>query len=1131
VKFKNQDPPFLLTDHTYTNSFGYYSFLLELPFEKGTVHVSTVDCTNEMITNTLEFSPSQMNLTSHFSICHQQQSSLCRSDFVWLRDIEQPNKVTFRQTSFGDIDEWFWDFGDGNSSQEPDPVHYYENDSPYNVCLTVFGNDGTCVDVGCYGIEMHDDTLCQARFTYYSVPGERATVQFYDLSLGNITSWFWDFGDGRALTGQNPRYTYASPGIYNVCLAVGASGNQSDTLCIEMEVIIKGDCQSSFIYTADPLDPMTLHFIDLSEGEPDSWLWDFGDGNTAIEQHPVHTYIDEGVYNVMLTVSDQVSGCQDKHSTLINLQSQITLKACYLVFALNDDNSTFRFTNLSFGQADKWYWDFGDGTHSTQESPAHVFDQAGTYQVCLTISDQDETVSDTFCKTIYSGMAPGCAAQFVYDRNISDPMICHFSNVSSGEIINLHWNFGDGHTSNEENPTHIYSKAGFYVVCLTVETVDGCTDVYCDRLPVNTDLPFQSNFDSHIFPSHTNTVQFANQSTGDHDIEIWNFGDGETSFCNDPQHAFESPGSYDVCLHILNIDSGLTSQNWKTIDINPDPFCKAGFVGIQSVINPKAVKFVDLSKGEIAIWSWDFGDGNSSTLKNPLHLYLDGGTYTVCLEVTDISGTCTDQYCVELIIDFEMLCQADFDYIPAQDQSLKVGFIDRSEGIMNEWLWDFGDGNISTEPNPEHAYADSGVYVVSFSISNSDSLLWCNAAITKEIFVFSPAPDCHANFIAHPDSGVNKPNFFHFHDISAGQPNEWLWDFGDGNTSTEQHPRHQYAESGAYEVSLTIAHNNPYGDDCSDVRVISIESPDYFHIGGFIYAGLFPINNPVHTGDTTEILLYRYKSNKFIPIDTSMFTEYGYYYSLFLLQDHYMIKSRLTDGSVNAANYFPTYFGDQLMWQNAQMCYVADSNHYNLNIHLIALPEMETGIGDISGSVFYNFSIKSLLLPALNTQVLLYDHALNPIKYVFSENNGKFDFSDLPLGTYFLVAESAGMICEKIEVTLTSENPSAKDVLLELYDPNATSINNHPVTNLHLRVFPNPVTETLFIDIPTIKSGRVECFVFDISGRLLLQKNHELSAGNNQQISINTMAFQRGIYFLRVREKTTGLHQTVKFVK
>ncbi|MBE0640260.1 MAG: PKD domain-containing protein [Bacteroidales bacterium] len=1132
LKFKNQDPPYLFFDKVITNEFGYFSFLFDLPFSKGILHVSTVDCSNQLITNTLQFTPAQTSFMTNFAICNSQQSSICRSDFIWVYDPSQSNKVNFKQSSMGNIDEWLWDFGDGNTSTEPDPVHFYLDDGHYEVCLSISGNNGTCNDTYCNTIDSNDDTLVQARFTYFNIPGNQSSVQFYDLSLGNVTSWQWSFGDGRSSAVQNPLYHYSTPGTYTVCLVAMKPGNQSDTICQSIEVSPVGNCSASFLTFPDPLDPMTLHFVDISAGDPEGWFWDFGDGQTSTLQNPVHSFSLEGIYTIKLTTTNQTYSCQ---SSFVQIET-VSLQPDYLphfnAFNQDGDDLTWRFIDMSTGNPDRWFWDFGDGSTSELKHPTHNFATPGTYTVCQTISDQPGNFTESYCKTIYAGITQECKAFFTFTPDVTNPLIYHFTNASHGDTLQIEWDFGDGNTSSQENPTHIFEGTGIYRVCITVTDNFGwCSDNFCHVITVAPDVPLQAGFEPFIFPENPFSVQFVNQTLGKHEIKIWSFGDGAYSFESCPQHIYASEGSFWVCLHVFDLDSGLTDQFWQTIEISTEPFCISDFIELHSLYNPLVVRFADLSSGEIVNRNWNFDDGNSSTLKNPVHSFSDGGNFDVCLDVSDYTGSCNHQFCKEITIEFEPMCEANFDFLPAQDQSLIIQFNDLSQGNMNTWEWDFGDGATSLLQHPTHAFADSGFYTVTLSVSHTDSLVWCNHTFSRQIYVFAPMPECYADFIAIPDSGINMPNFIHFKDLSAGQPDEWLWDFGDGSTSTVQHPSHQYDGAGTYQVTLNVIRNNPFGASCSDTKTMEFISPEYFHIGGFIFSGNFPINNPAPTGDTAEIMLYRYRNNMVIPLDTAQFTEYGYYSALYLLSDHYLIKAQLTSGSSNFQKYFPTYFGNELTWQNAEYCFVSDSNHYHLDIHLGILPLMQQGIGSIAGSVIYQSFTHDQIVPAFNTAVLLFDEQLQPINYTFTGSSGDFGFDELPFGTYYLAAESAGKVCEKLMVTITETNPVVKDIEIEIFDAGSTPVTEDPVNDvISVRVFPNPVLEKFFVEIFQTTDFPAELLITNISGQTILRRKLVIKSGLNQ-FELPANQLKPGVYFLRLRDLKSGLGSSVKFIK
>lgn len=580
-----------------------------------------------------------------------------------------------------------------------------------------------------------------------------------------------------------------------------------------------------------------------------------------------------------------------------------------------------------------------------------------------------------------------------------------------------------------------------------------------------------------------------------------------------------------------NGDFAWSENNLKVFTIQFPDSCIAAFSYDLIAGENGTVQFTDLSEGPVDLWNWDFGDGNTSEEQSPLHTFSQEGLYTVCLEVTDSTGTYADMYCEEILIEMTSSCNADFDYEVLQDEILTVAFTDLSEGPLNSWSWDFGDGSSSASQNPTHVFADTGTYMVSLTVYNSDSLNYCNDSIPRQVQVFVGMPDCIADFNMHPDSGVNRPLLYHFHDNSQNQPDAWLWNFGDGDTSSDQNPVHQYEEPGDYEVSLTVTKINPWGEDCVDTKTETMQTPDYFHIGGFVYAGNFPINNPEPTGDTALVYLYRYHDQEnIVNLDTSLVIEYGYFHALFLLEDHYMIKFRLTDGSANAPYYFPTYFGDKKRWQHSPTLFLTDSSHYEVNVNLVEIPELEGGVGAISGEVVHH-SNTDAQVPAYDSEILMFNSNDQAVAYSFSDETGEFTFENLAFDTYTLYAESTGLFTEPVTVTISETNPTIFDVKLDLYDSDVTStgeIQNPDFSDI--KVFPNPVINDLTLIFKPGTGSQMYYEIFDFAGRVVKTGDLFNSVSEGQHV-IDFSPFNKGIYFIQVISGDGLTRSTKKFIK
>jgi len=225
-------------------------------------------------------------------------------------------------------------------------------------------------------------------------------------------------------------------------------------------------------------------------------------------------------------------------------------------------------------------------------------------------------------------------------------------------------------------------------------------------------------------------------------------------------------------------------------------------------VSPLSVNFRDQSVGKPRALFWDFGDGGTSTLQNPSYIYNNSGNFSVSLTVMNAEGMHTRTLPSAVQVDI-IPPQADFSATPTAGLSpLLVDFTDEStSGASTNWLWDFGDGSTSILEAPSHSYTTSGFFTVSLTASNSFGA----TTLTKNTFVTVDFIPPVAAYSATPLSGPS-PMVVNFIDqSSAGITTTWLWNFGDGSTSTLQNPSHTYTVTGLYNTSLTST--NSYGTD------------------------------------------------------------------------------------------------------------------------------------------------------------------------------------------------------------------------------------------------------------------------------------------------------------------------------
>lgn len=358
-----------------------------------TFYVRTRDCNDITIEKTFlsTSSPAVVN----FVICTQPAN--CEASFTYSLDSIHPLIYHFYSTSSipagTTVSTYNWDFGDNTAhGTTQDPWHTYSLTGTYHVCLTITTSNG-CTSTKCQEIQV-TQVGCHANYEYQIDSSNILKVHFFNTSSipvgSTLISHVWSFGDGTAnATTSDPWHTFATAGIYQVCLTINSTSGCSSTHCMEIQVG-QNECEASFEYKRDSLNLMHFHFFNTSTAPMGTNIisrsWDFGDGTAlATTNDPWHTYAVAGEYNVCLTITTSI-GCSSTVCKVVH--AAVGSLICNSWFTFTQDSLTVNFEGHTNSQyPTTWQWNFGDpaspNNTSDNQTPHHVFTTSGTYYVSL----------------------------------------------------------------------------------------------------------------------------------------------------------------------------------------------------------------------------------------------------------------------------------------------------------------------------------------------------------------------------------------------------------------------------------------------------------------------------------------------------------------------------------------------------------------------------------------------------------------------------------------------------------------------------------------------------------------------------------------------------------------------------
>lgn len=729
---------------------------------------------------------------------------------------------------FGIGNSWEWNFGDGTTFTENSSYngasHAYTASGTYAVSVDVTNSCGTyTIDTSI--VVNNNVPFGNTPNLYVSVDSVCPNAQVYMVAEYNLSAYSWDFGDGGSSVGNDVIYTYSTLGNYTVSVDItngcGITATVTDNIVVHNNMPVTG----AYISGLDTICPGQEVNLNSWSDNGLTYEWDMGDGSPIItDQYVYHTYSSIGVYNVNLLITNYCGSTLNvPYEVVVNNNAQITSPSFQV-----SQNQACPGDLVEFYLSDEYnyYLNFGDGNGTTSEW-RHGYSAVGSYPISITYQNSCGN-SLTLYDTIHvADNLPFTGSPYA---NINNSTLCINSEAefyAQSGYASYVWDFGDGGTSTNKDAGHIYNAAGTYNA--SVEVTNGCgasTTVFVpvnilDNMPV-TDLDYQIYGDSAC---PNDEVMFVGQDYNGLTYS-WDFGDGAFSNESFTSHTYISTGFYTISITATNgcgNDSTVLDSIVVDNNVYPGPNTVQVFNQPQGCIGDE-LYFVVAPSGA-GDYTWDFGDGNSTTSTFPLivegegsydvalHPFLASGNYEAYFSVTNGCGNVyydTMQVQIGAIGDSVQVNTAFFyneDEASCQGQPVEFSAVGASS-----YTWNFGDGTgiLITEGSlvpVYHTYANPGTYNIVVNgfnnCGNSDSR-------TEEIFIPQSLIDITTNAVQLANCGENDGMAV----VSATggmPPYQYGWSNGDNSVIADS------LGSGLYII--TVTDNN----DCSSEGIVTVD--------------------------------------------------------------------------------------------------------------------------------------------------------------------------------------------------------------------------------------------------------------------------------------------------------------------
>lgn len=675
---------------------------------------------------------------------------------------DEDENIDFNGSSCSDENGLYnltWNFGDGNFGYGINPSHSYSQSGTYIVTLTVWDiANNTAVDT----LTVYVNNVAPNAEAGNDQTIDEGETVFFDGSTSNDTPsdmstllYTWYFDDGTVLSGVTVNHIFEDDGIYTVTLVVTDDNGYTDSDIVNVTVNnvaptaniggpYSGEEGSPILFSGSASDPGDDTF---------TYEWDFNDSDgitytDAIGQEPSWTWPDDFSGTIYLRVTDDDGGF-DTNSTTVTINNVAPMPNAGGPY-FGDEGSQITLTGSASDPGDDTFtyeWDLdNDGFYDDAVGNGTIWtwDDNGVYIIGLKVTDDDGGFDTDSATVTISNVAPTADAGGPYsgDEGSDITFAGGQSDPGISDTFTYYWDFGDGSSSAQQNPTHIYTDNAVYTAILTVTDKDGGSDSDTATVMVNNVAPL-ANAGGSYSGSEGTFLTFKASATDpgtDTFIYEWDFDDSDGITYTDatgPEPTWTWPDDFSgtIYLRVTDDDGGVDFDTATVTINNVAPIADAG--GPYSRDEGSSIMLTGSASDpgdDTFIFEWDLdNDGfyDDAVGDSPVWAWDDNGIYIIGLKATDDDGGFDIASTTIAINNVAPIADAGGPYSGNESSVINFTGTQTDPGTADTftYLWDFGDGKLSTQQNPAHVYADDGVYTVTFTVTDDDGGIHTDSSI------------------------------------------------------------------------------------------------------------------------------------------------------------------------------------------------------------------------------------------------------------------------------------------------------------------------------------------------------------------------------------------------------------------